>query len=197
MSGCSANITGQVTKNSLDSELDTFANSIAKSFSDLPPLEINSVNSFKEFKTVTDKLNLAIGILNDNNFFKNYDVSTIEATQDSWSKVSMEITRFTPLIGNYNSVIKKSNIYLENPSIDNRKNLLVETAVFGVEIAIITLGLAYKVSFKLVGTLARKTGILRLAKTNPTLARTFMSSAHWTIRNGITNGASTLIKKIS
>jgi len=147
----------------------------------LQEMDLKKVQSHDEYKKMIDNLNLMIQIINSK---AGTNIKILSKEIGAYNTFMLEVKRYSPLIDNYNFLIKYS--YELNPSDEESVNiLLTKTVGFAVEAVLIFGGVFYQAAFVATGTFANAFGLTKLASLCGPCVSTVMSSMHWVIRNGI------------
>jgi hypothetical protein len=158
---------------------------LVKNIATLPQIKDSSINTFEGYHNLCDSFNAIFTFLNREG---GYDFQYLKGTQEEYSKLSKVITEYTPLLNNYNCVVKASKEYNENnpESVEEYHKAL---ALFGLEMMIIYATVWYTPSFKIVGMVYRWSGLNRFAFKYPTLISFILSKTHWAIRGTLVEGS--------
>ncbi|MCL5018675.1 MAG: hypothetical protein M1416_02845 [Candidatus Pacearchaeota archaeon] len=146
--------------------------------SNLPSLNLTEVKTYENYKEFADKTNDLILILNEQGKF---NIPLLKNTQEAWGEVSKKITKYGPLINNYQNLTESAKIFKNNQCDENYKNFYLSLGKFSLETSVIGLTLFYSVTFKTVGTLYRASGLNIIALKCPSCVSTVLSGAYWTI----------------
>lgn len=177
--------------------LETYVNGIAEDNKMTLPEDINLVNSIASLEPINDTTltsmnsyhNFADGINTILKFInREGDVNSklLKGTTEEYEEVSKFITRWFPLVNNYNKLIFAARAYDEdNPESVNEYYLAL--GQFGLELGLIYSHAWYKMSYAVVGKVYRISGLNRLAFKCPTLISSVLSKAHWGLRNYLTD----------
>jgi len=177
--------------------LDTYINGIAKDSKKILPENINLVKSIATLEPINDTSLTSINSYHDfadgvNTILKfinregDVDSKLLKGTTEEYAEVSMFITRWFPLVNNYNNLIYTARAYDEdNPESVNEYYLAL--GQFGLELGLIYSHAWYKMSYTVVGKVYRISGLNRLAFKCPTLVSSVLSKAHWGLRNYLTD----------
>ena len=109
-----------------------------------------------------------------------------KGTREEYEKISKVVTKWTPIIGNYNRLIYSARAYDDNDQ-ESIKEYYISLGLFCFEISIIYTHIWWKPTYAIVGSLYRMSGLNRLAFKCPTLISYILSSAHWGLRNYLTD----------
>lgn len=161
--------------------------------SELSNLNLEDVDSFEKYKTFADNVNNLILILNDK---LKTDIPLLEKTQEAWDKTSKTITKYSPLINNYNNVILSSKNFTLNPSQEKYQIVYKELGVFSLEFTFISATLFHTATFGTVGAFYRASGFNTFALKCPSCVSVMLSSAYWTIKTVLVEKASEGAKDI-
>jgi len=182
--GCNRPITGDSIKvETITFANETFPYQIAK----LTEVDINSVERFEDYKTFADRMNTLIEILNRQ---IEYDIPLFPTTRDVWSQVSRTITKYGPLINNYNEVINSAKKYTSSEKPEDKKEFYIATGRFGFEASLIIWAVFYSTAYNSVGVVYRSINLNQMAFKHPILVKTILSTWHWTLRNTLIEVAS-------
>ena len=132
-------------------------------------------------------MNTLIEILNRQT---EYDVPLFPITRDVWSKVSTTITKYGPLVNNYNEVVLSAKKYDSSRDQENKKDFYIVTARFGFEASLIIWAVFYSAAYNSVGIVYRSIGLNKLAFKHPIIVKTILSNWHWILRNTLVETAS-------
>lgn len=155
--------------------------------SELSNLDLEDVDNFEKYKTFADNINDLILILNDK---LKTEIPLLETTQEAWGKASKTITKYSPLINNYNDVILSSKDFISDPSQEKYQNVYKELGTFSLEFTFISATLFHTATFNTVGTFYRASGLNTFALTCPSCVSVMLSSAYWTIKTVLIEKAS-------
>lgn len=186
ISGCvSPTPTGNIILNGTD----VAANEISK----LPPLDINKVETFEQYKKFADGFNAMAKILNEKTDI--FEVPYFEATKEEYEKVSKVITEYAPLIDNYNDVIFSAKAFNKN---DNKtiEKFYTESGQFAFETAIIVGMVFASASYAVVGTAYRASGLNVLAFKCGACVSVVLQETHWALRTALVEGSSQIAQGI-
>ncbi|MBS3090163.1 hypothetical protein J4433_00145 [Candidatus Pacearchaeota archaeon] len=164
-------------------ENDVFVDKI----STLKPLNLSSVESYEDYKNFADNINNFISIVNEQT---RTNIPKLKTAQEDWSKASKAITKYSPLINNYNSVILSAKDHKRQHINESYQKFYQEMGKFSLEATFISATLFHQVTFGLVGGVFNSLGIGSLALKCPTCASTIMSGAYWTIKTVLVESAS-------
>ena len=101
-----------------------------------------------------------------------------KGTREEYDRISNIVTKWTPIIGNYNNLVYSARAYDENDP-ETIKEYYKNIGLFCFEIAIIYTHIWWKPSYAIVGTLYRGSGLNRLAFKCPSAISYVLSTAHW------------------
>lgn len=190
LSGCKGKITGDIVKDeSIKFANETFPFEVAK----LPEIDLDTIETFEDYKSFTDSMNALIEILNRQT---EYDIPLFPATQEAWSKVSVTITKYSPLINNYNEVIHSARKYASSKDQENKKEFYTATLRFGFEASLVIWAVFYSAAYASVGIVYRSIGLNKLAFEHPIIVKTILSNWHWTLRSTLVETTSLTATKI-
>jgi len=154
---------------------------------ELSELNLEDVDNFEKYKSFADNVNNLILILNDG---LETEIPLLEKTQEAWGKASKTITKYGPLINNYNGVILSAKDFESLPSEDRYKKVYQELGVFSLELTFISATLFHTATFNSVGTFYRASGVNTFAFKCPSCVSVMLSSAYWTIKTVLVEKAS-------
>lgn len=185
ITGCNGQqITGDVVRDeSIQFANETFPTAVAT----LPPLDLNTVDRYEDYQIFADRMNMLIEILNRE---LDYDIPLFPKTREAWSKASMTITKYSPLINNYNEVVLTAKSYSTSQTDESKKEFYLSTARFGFETALIVWAVFYTAAYESVGIVYRSIGLNTMAVKHPVLVKTILSNWHWLLRNTLVETAS-------
>lgn len=165
------------------------------SISNLPLMDITSVDSFQKYEKFATYMNNLIEILNEQSDI--FNIPFLVTTREGWKKASRFIVEYGPLIDNYNEVVTSAKNQKENPSEENAKTFYIAAGKFGFETALIVGAVFYTVAFQGVGIVYRAVNLNTLAFKCGTCVKIILSNAHWTIRTALVEGSSQLAQTIT
>ena len=184
LSGCNGQVTGHTVKaETVKFANETFPFEVAK----LPEIDINNDNTFENYKELADNLNTLIEILNRQT---EYNIPLFPTTREVWSKVSTTITKYGPLVNNYNEVIRSAKEYDSSRTQETKKEFYIATGRFGFEASLIIWAVLYSAAYESVGIVYRSIGLNKLAFEHPIIVKTILSNWHWILRNTLVETAS-------
>jgi hypothetical protein len=155
---------------------------IIEAISNLEPIDSNIIDYFKGYHATADGANAIINILdNEGNIEIGFD-----GTRDEYEKVSKIVTKWTPIIGNYNDLVYSARAYDKNNP-DTIKEYYKSLGLFCFEISIIYTHIWWKPSYAIIGKLYRCSGLNSLAFKCPSVISYILSTAHWGLRNYLTD----------
>jgi hypothetical protein len=111
-------------------------------------------------------------------------------TRDVWSKVSTTITKYSPLVNNYNEVINSAKIYASSEKSEDKREFYIATGRFGFEASLIIWAVFYSATYNSVGIVYRSIGLNQMALKHPVLVKNILSTWHWTLRSALVEAAS-------
>lgn len=176
----------KITGNSIFGE-DYRDDPVPYKISELSDLDLENVDSYEKYKKFADNTNNLILILNERLGTK---IPPLETTQEAWGKASKTITKYGPLINNYNSVILHSKNFTLNPTQEQYQQVYRELGVFSLEFTFISATLFHTTTFNTVGTFYRASGLNTFALKCPSCVSVMLSSAYWTIKTVLVEKAS-------
>ncbi len=166
--------------------------------SKLPELNLEDIKTYEQYKEFADKSNDLISIINKQT---GASIPEFETTTEAWSKASKFISKYAPLINNYNLLIDSSRNFEEDKSDLNYRDFYEKMGVFSLEFTFISASIFHQVTFDIVGGVFRSIGIGSLALKCPACASAIMSSAYWSIKTALvesaSKGADEIFKKIN
>jgi len=160
---------------------------LVNKISSLEAMNLDSVEKYEDYKILTDNLNNFILIVNEQT---KTNIPLLKNTQEDWSKASKLISKYGPLINNYNSMVLTAKECNNQKTEQSFQDFYAEFGKFSLETTFISATLFHQVTFNLVGGVFRSVGIGRLALQCPTCASVAMSSAYWTIKTVLVESAS-------
>lgn len=164
--------------------------SIAYNIGKLPVLDMRDVNTVEQYHNFVDKVNGAIKILNNNKL--GMQIPTLQYTQEEYDKISKVITKYVPLVSEYNDMISAAKN--TNPSNqDSINNFYVKTTVFSIMLTLVVSAAYAAPSYALVGTVYRSSGLTTMAFKCPACVSMVLSEAHWAIRGMFVSTTATVL----
>ncbi len=160
--------------------IDINLTSITAQISQLPYLELNTIERYEQYKELVDKLNDLIELLNKES--DTFNLEKLDSSSDAWEKALRTITEYGPLINNYNEVVKSAKEYQNNQNDDLLKKFYLVSGKFAFELSIIIWAVFYGAAYESVGIVYRSIGLNRFAFKCPTCIKIILSEAHWNIR---------------
>lgn len=154
----------------------------------LPIMDLESIDSYEKYKSFVDNINNLIDILNEQSDL--FNIEKFNPSFDGWKKASKFITKYGPLINNYNEVITSAKSFETNSCDDTRKKFYFASGKFAFETAIIAGAVFYTTSYQVVGITYRALSLNTFALKCPSCISIILSQAHWTIRTVLVEGAS-------
>lgn len=184
LSGCKGSVTGNTVKaGTIKFTNETFPYEIAK----LSEINIDNDNTFENYKALADNMNTLIEILNRQT---EYDIPLFPTTREVWSKVSNTMTKYGPLVNNYNEVVRSAKKYTSSKNSENKKEFYIVTGRFGFEASLIVWAVFYSAAYESVGIVYRSIGLNRMAFEHPVIVKTILSNWYWVLRNTLVETAS-------
>jgi hypothetical protein len=189
LSGCS----GRFSQNDASKTIQMLPSEVVEDVARLPILDMSSVESYEQFSKFVDFINTLADILNEKGG-DTFAIPKIDVTPETFQKASGLITKYGPLINNYNDVVNTAR------QVDQGESDITEfykkSAVFGIEVAVIYTGPFYSPAYETTGILYRASGLNRLAFDCPSCVSFILSSAHWTIRTAFVEESSKMAETI-
>ena len=163
-------------------------NEVILKIAEIPSSNNLNFNDYNEYLNFVLKTNTLIKILNEQTTW--FDISYLDDSVGAFTKLSKSIedvdkkvTKWGPLVNNYNEVIEYAKIYKNNSTKENKNNFYYASTKFGFEFSIISGAVFYQASYQTVGGLYRISGLSSFARTCPTCVSSGLSLVHWEIRN--------------
>ena len=185
LTSCDLNVSGRAVA---ETSAGFFTADIPMNVAKLEPLNLDTVERFEDYKSLIDHMNTLIDILNENDLFDIYVFP--EPTVENWGKISKTLTKWGPLIENYNKVVVTSKTYNDSQSEENLNEFYIAAGKFSLEAGLVVWSAFYGLAFKSVGVVYRAVGLNKYAVSCPSCISTILSSAHWFIRGVLVNGSS-------
>lgn len=161
----------------------------ASSIGELPTLDFQTVDTFEQYKTFADTMNDGILIVNRE---LGPNIPLLETTQEGYGKISNMITKHAPLIKSYNNmVIAAQKVDTSNPN--SISCFYTRTAIFSVELTLISTSFSAGTSYKIVGEVYRASGLQSFAFKCPSCVSTSLSNAHWFVRTYFIQASSLIV----
>jgi hypothetical protein len=158
----------------------------------LQKINFSKVQSHEDFKKMIDNMNFLISIYNDK---AGTNMRLLSKESDAYSNFQREVSRYTPLVENYNSFID-SCYKLDCTSEESVDNLLKKAISFTVESVLIAGGVFHKAVFSAIGKFSNTFGLTSFSRVCPTCVSTVMSGGYWTTKNYLVNTAGSLSENI-
>jgi hypothetical protein len=155
--------------------------------SSLEPLNLTTIEKYEDYKELTDNLNDFILIINDQT---KTNIPLLKNTQEDWTEASKLISKYSPLINNYNSMILTAKTCEIQKTNESYQKFYGEAGKFSLELTFISATLFHEVTFGLVGGVFNSLGVGSLALKCPACASSLMSGAYWTIKTTLVESAS-------
>ncbi len=165
------------------------ANEMAK----LPVLDLNNVNTIEQYHNFVDKVNAVIAILNNDKL--GTTIPTLGYTQDEYEKISKIVTKYVPLINEYNDMISAA----KNTTSSNHSSIInfyEKTMIFSIVLTLVISAAYAPISFELVGIAYRSSGLTTMAFKCPVCVSMVLSEAHWTIRGMLVSTTATVLDRV-
>jgi hypothetical protein len=167
-----------------------------ESISNLNTIDESTQDYFEDYHAVADGANAIINILDTEG---NMDIG-FKGNREEYERVSKIVTKWSPIIGNYNNLIYSARDYDENEP-ETIKEYYKNLGLFCFELAIIYTHVWWKPSYLIIGKLYRGSGLNRLAFKCPSLISYILSSAYWGLCNYLnektTDSAKLLIDELT
>lgn len=148
--------------------------------SELDVMSFNSVESFENYVEFANRMNILIGLLNEK---FGLSIDDFEKTSEAWASVSKKISKYTPLINNYNNLVDSCRIHEEIHSKESYSNAYIKVRSFAFELSILSASFTHQITFLTIGKVFGKLGIGSIANTSPVVAKAVMSSAYWSLKS--------------
>ena len=151
------------------------ANEMAK----LPVLDLNNVNTIEQYHDFVDQVNRVITIMNHGKL--GITIPTLKYTYDEYEKISKIITKYTPLVAEYNDMIMAAkNVNSTNQT--SIINFYEKTAIFSIVLVLVVSAAYAPISYELVGTAYRSSGLTTMAFKCPACVSVVLSEANGAVR---------------
>jgi len=160
---------------------------LVKNVASLNSLNLTTVEKYDDYKQLTDNLNDFILIVNEQTKTR---IPLLKNTQEDWSRASKLISKYSPLINNYNSMVLTAQDCKRDKTNESYQKFYGEIGKFSIELTFISAALFHEVTFNLVGGVFNSLGIGSLALKCPSCASTIMSGAYWTIKTTLVESVS-------
>ena len=157
----------------------------------LHEINLTEIETYDDYIGMITNLNFAIEIINEK---IDSDFKVLGKDIDSYNKFVMEVTRYSPLINNYNEFIRAC-YSLDPADEESVDNLYIKGMTFAGEATLIFSGAYYNPAYKATGELANLFGLTKMASVCSACVSTAMSSIHWFIRNYLIEETSGIFEK--
>jgi hypothetical protein len=158
---------------------DNSTKKLSRQISELHPIEFKTVERYENFKEIADNTNDLIRLLKREGRF---DIQELKGTVEEYEKISRILTEYTPLINNYNEVLKSANEYNKYGTTEKEREFYSAIGNFTLETFLIVTA-AYAIpAYESVGIVYRASGLNIIAPSCPTCVSIILSNAHWLIR---------------
>jgi hypothetical protein len=155
---------------------------IVNGIASLPKINDETLNYYERYHSFSDGANAVINIMGREG---NMDIG-FKGTREEYEKVSKVVSKWTPLIGDYNRLIDSAKTYDKNND-ESIKEYYTALGLFCLEMSLIYTHVWWKPTYSIVGSIYRWSGLNRLAFKCPSLIAYILSSAHWGLRSYLTN----------
>lgn len=165
--------------------LSTTASSIGK----LPTLDFQTVETFEQYRSFADTMNGGIRIVN---IELGPNIPLLVTTQEEYGKISKTITRYAPMINSYNNMVNAA----QKVDISDQNSIscfYTRTAIFSVELTLISTSFSAGTSYKIVGEVYRASGLQSFAFKCPSCVSASLSNAHWFVRTHFVHTTSIVV----
>lgn len=160
------------------------ANEMAK----LPVLDLNNVNTIEQYHDFVDQVNRVITIMNHDQL--GMTIPTLKYTHDEYEKISKIITKYTPLIAEYNDMIMAA----KNTNSANQTSIInfyEKTTIFSIVLVLVITAAYAPISYGLVGTAYRSSGLTTMAFKCPACVSVVLSEANGAVRGMLISSTAT------
>ena len=185
-------IGSKISGNNLD--YDSLMLSTANYMGNLPVLDLQDVNTFEQYHNFVDKVNDAIKILNREKL--GMQIPLLQYTPDEYDKISKIITKFVPLINEYNDMILSAKNLHDAKNQNSINNFYIKTGVFSVMLLLVVTAAYAGPSYTLVGTLYRSSGLTTMAFKCPSCVSVVLSNAHWAVRGYFVEATANILDSV-
>lgn len=169
-----------------NSLLSTTASSIGK----LPQIDFQTVETFEQYQAFADTMNDGIQIVNRD--LTGTNIPLLENTQEGYGKISNIITKHAPLIKSYNHMVNSAQEVDVSDS-NSISCFYTRTAIFSVELTLISTSFSAGTSYKVVGEVYRASGLQSFAFKCPSCVSATLSNAHWFVRTSFVEATSLVV----
>jgi hypothetical protein len=165
---------------------------IVQGIASLPTLDNETIDTSKEYHHLADAFNMLFNFLNRE---AGYDIQILKETSEEYKELSKFISKYVPLIKDYNKLIYAARNYDGNNS-ESVENYYKALGIFTIEIAVIYATVWHSTIYNLVGTVYRASGLSRLAFRCPSLISFILSKAYWGLHAIFVNMSSSVAEEI-
>ncbi|GEM_PF-5514634 len=125
----------------------------------LPVLKLQNISTFKQYCDYADKVNYAVNLLNKK---LGIQIPFLKKTQDAYVKLSSKITKYTPLVGQYDDMVTSAkNIHRSDQNSIN--DFYVKTALFSIMLIIVSTAIYAPLSSDIVMAAFESSGLETMA----------------------------------
>lgn len=153
----------------------------------LPEMNLQTVDSYDQYKQFADNTNDLIKIINEQGRF---NIPLLKTTEEAWGEASKKITKYGPLINNYQNLTGSARIFENNKCKQSYQAFYLSLGKFSLETSIIGITLFYTASYQTVGILYRASGLGPVALKCPSCVSVVLSSAYWTVKTTLVEESS-------
>ncbi|MBW6442748.1 hypothetical protein K0A97_03145 [Patescibacteria group bacterium] len=161
--------------------------------SNLKEFSEENLNSYESYEKFANSFNNMITILDNQKMF---DIPKMNINQESYDKTLKFLTEYGPLVNNYNEVIESAKKYNLTRLDEDLKYFYGKASNFALELILIEGAVFYGPSYNTVGKVYRASGLQTLAFKCGGCVKVALSTAHWTMRNGLVELSSQFAKAI-
>ncbi len=184
-----ATSTGLVTKG----DSNSLNKKIPLEIANLTEFNGSNYESYTSYTEFAQHFNDLITILNNQKIF---DIPKLDISQSSYEGILKFITKYGPLVNNYNLVVSSAKTYNQTRSNADLETFYGNVGNFAFELTLISSAVFYTPSYRTVGAVYRASGLQYLAPRCPGCVSVALSTAHWTIRNGLVELSSQVAQNI-
>lgn len=142
-------------------------------------IDFKTVERYENFKEIADNINDLIQLLNREGGF---NIQELKGTQEEYEKIGKVLTKYTPLIDNYNKVVQSAKEYDNYGTSEKKDAFYIAVSEFGLETALIVTAAYATPVYEGLGIVYRASGLNIIAPSCPTCVSIILSNAHWLIR---------------
>ncbi|MCA9459117.1 MAG: hypothetical protein KC550_01055 [Nanoarchaeota archaeon] len=146
-----------INQEGFDNITYSFANTISSNFNEI---NVEALTTYEEKRDAIIKINKLIEKLNSELDLELDKIKLDDITLKNIDSMIHEGGKLLPVLKSYNNVVKSANLVISNNIQESINDFYKNVGILGFEIIMVEAQLGYKITYKIVGEFAWKSGII-------------------------------------